>query len=314
MKIYFYICFVLFFLLPNSSFANELAIVEGSSFFDDEYENFKKQADDFFKQGEYKKAQLKYMACLSIPNRRNDVYAKSKVEQCNQAIELRRQADEYIAKNQPNFAKETYEKLVNLNATDEVGRKYLASYWENEANRLFTSKLYASSKQYYEKALQFSNVSALLQQKVAECEKQIKIENDLIAVKKQQVEQRKPVENITQPTKQIQNIQKKHASPLKIILPVIGLGSGAYATLLNIQWNNKINAIANAKDAFSFYEAYDNAYSFQSKKTIKNIALGVAIGAALGEAYLLLKPSKKTHKLSLKPSDNSWGIAAKYKF
>ena len=68
--------FLIFFLLGVTFRVSAINKMGESVSIDEEYTKFKKQGDEFFSQGDYKKALKKYFSCLEVPNFANDEYAK----------------------------------------------------------------------------------------------------------------------------------------------------------------------------------------------------------------------------------------------
>ncbi|MVM41292.1 hypothetical protein GO730_32445 [Spirosoma sp. HMF3257] len=99
---------------------------------DDEYERYKREGDELVKKGEYEKALKKFQACLVVPNFSNDTYAKGKIEQCKNAVQLRKEAETALSKNDGPVAVERLKQILVSNPDDPITRKMLADYWKKK--------------------------------------------------------------------------------------------------------------------------------------------------------------------------------------
>ena len=115
-----------------------------------------------------------------------------------------------------------------------------------------------------------------------------------------------------------------------IVTAGISVGAGVYALVLNSQWQNKLNTLSSAATLadptnigtinnqvnYDVYKtAYDDGKNFQNQQTLRNVCVGIALGAAVLETYLVFnKPKPKTQAFSIRPAQDTWGVALNYHF
>ena len=114
-----------------------------------------------------------------------------------------------------------------------------------------------------------------------------------------------------------------------IITSGVGIGAGAYALALNNQWQTKLNTLSKAattadptnvgtittQSSYNTYKvAFDATKGFQSKQTLRNVCVGIGIGAAAYDAVLLLTKPKSPSRITLRPATDGYGLALHYKF
>jgi|GEM_PF-1328983 len=320
---------------------------------DDDYERFKREGDELFKQGEYLKAKYKYKACLVVPNFGNDSYAKGRIDLMDKLITLRENATKLLSAGKGEEAVGLLEQILTENPNDPITKATITKIWQENANRLFGEKKYEEAKEAYQKAIKYADEITKSSLSIAIQSSDDKIQAMQLAQQKptqtepekKEEKSKKPEENTVKPDPEKEGPKVVPPKPLrdfgntkpnrrlvpKILTAVIGLGAGGYAYLLNSQYQTKLNdlnTVAQTTDpdgdnviltqsAFNQWEtSYKDVKSFQSNKTTMYACLGVAGAAAITEIILLVtKPkSKKQAGFNLHPSTQNVGLALKYSF
>ncbi|GAB3704129.1 hypothetical protein GCM10027592_35120 [Spirosoma flavus] len=275
-------------------------VATGARVVDDEYERYKKRADDLFKEGKYTEARRQYQNCLEVPGFENDAYAKSQRDECATGISLRRQADDALRAGKSKEANQLLIQLINLNPDDALTRGQLSDYYERQGNQLFNQQQYIAAKNNYREALKYATAT--------------KRETLLIQIR--------TVDDILNP------VPKRIG--LKILAGAVAVGAGVYAIVLKSDYNAKLatlNRISQSADplnsgeiadriTFSQYDdAYKEAEAARKNNGLFKACVGVAAVAVIAEAYLLIhKPKSKNRAMYWKPSSESAGLALGYSF
>ncbi|MVM28707.1 hypothetical protein GO755_01590 [Spirosoma sp. HMF4905] len=295
--------FLSFALLPAFRAVGRPTIIAVSV--DDEYDRYKKRADDFFKEGKYFEARRQYQNCLEVPGFEDDAYAKEQIEECTTGMKLRQQVDEAILQNKGSETVGLLSQLLNLNPDDALTKMQLADYYEREGNQLYSLQKYADAKARYIEALNYTAKQETLMLQIRNCEENLK--------------PKVPV-YVQRPPKLI---------GLKVAAVAVALGAGLYAINLRNDYQSKLGALSQisqtadptgsgiiSKDMYHQYdEAYTAAEAAQKKNGLFKACLGVAAVATVTELYLLMhKPKPRTHALQWKPSSQSWGLAISHTF
>lgn len=288
--------FLTFVLLP--SMRALCRPLNGVVIVDDEYDRYKKRGDDFFKEGKYFEARRQYQNCLEVPGFENDPYAKEQIADCTNGLTLRQQADDAVRQNKGPEAIRLFDQLLNLNPDDAITKAQMADYYERQGNQLFNQKRYLEARESYTKALDYTTTR----------QETLRL-------------QIKTIDNLLKPAKRI---------GLKVFTGVVAIGAGAYAILLQSDYQSKMSTltqisqtadptgsgiIANPDTYRQYNEAYTAAEAAQQKNGLFKACVGVAALATIAEIYLLVhKPKPRTSALQWKPSSQSWGLAVGYTF
>ncbi|MBD2699299.1 hypothetical protein IC229_01535 [Spirosoma sp. BT702] len=293
-----FLLLILFVASPSTHVISQVS--SGPRVVDDEYERYKKRADDFFKEGRYVEARRQYQNCLEVPGFENDAYAKSQFDECTTGITLRQQADDAFRAGKNKEAIQLLVQLINLNPDDALTKGQLLDYYERQGNQLFNQQQYIVAKNNYREALKYATPT--------------KRETLLIQIR--------TIDEILNPV-------PKHIG-LKVLTGAVAIGAGVYAVLLKNDYNaklatlNKISQSADPSnsgeianpDTYNQYKAaYDAAEAAKKKNGLFKVCIGVAAVATIAEVYLLIhKPQPKHRAMYWKPSSESAGLALGYSF
>lgn len=287
---------------------------------DDEYIKFKKQGDEFFIQGEYKKALKKYLACLEVPTFSGDEYAKNQVKICEQAIQLNGDVDIAMDKKRNEKAINYLEEIYALNKTDIITKKKLKDLYANMGYEKMDNALYPEAIKVFKTSLIYGS-DRQIDLLIRTCQEKMNIKNEKVKepiIAQSQV--LKP-EIITPSKPQVilnNNLFERKNSPfLKIIVGVIGAGSGLYTSKINSDWNTKLSAVNTAKQSgdINAYElAYANAKQAKDSEGVRNLCVGIVLASVATEVYLFLrKPKTLVPKISFASTNNTIGLSLNYK-
>lgn len=268
---------------------------------DEEYARYKKRGDDLFKEGKYFEARRQYLNCLEVPGFENDAYAKEQIEEASAGLKLRQQTEEALRQGKGAEAITVLGQLLNLNPDDATTKAQLADYYERIGNLLFNQKRYVEARTNYTEALKFATAT-----------KQETLNIQL-----------RTIEDLLRP-------KYPKRIGLKVFTGLVAVGAGAYAYLLNNDYQTKLSAlnrisqtadpssngvIDNPDQYRQYNDAYNAAQAAQQKNGLFKACLGVAAVATLAEIYLLVhKPKPRSTVVQWKPSSDSWGLAIRYTF
>ena len=148
---------------------------------DDEYDRYKKRADEFFDRGDYLNALRQYRNCLEVPTYENDPYAKGRIELVQKLLKLREEAYKALQDGKGDEAVGFLEQIVGENPKDSITKVNLTDYWIGEGNKLYEQEKYEEAKVRYQKALQYATKPALIQIQIQNSEAFIKFKADQLA-------------------------------------------------------------------------------------------------------------------------------------
>ena len=252
---------------------------------DDEYNQFRKQGDDFFKSGKYDKALNKYLSCLEIPGFEKDDYALQRVDVCKRAMALQK---EIVTKGTNMLDKSTdaVDALLKLNPEDEQVRNTAFAFWVNKGNQAMYQKNWQEASDNFIKALAYKT-DADVEKKLQRCENML-VDGDVV---------RRPVSK---------TVVKSPSSgvPLKVIMTGVAVGGALYAVSLNNGWQTKIDAITQAQtegDRSKYQLAYQDAEDYRAKLGIRNASIATAVIAAGVDAFLFVR-KPRTAAIQVRPS------------
>ena len=267
---------------------------------DDEYDRYKKRADDSFREGSYHKALRQYHNCLAVSGFEKDLYTQKKIDESTMCLNLSVQAEADLMQSKGPEAVILFDQLLTINPDDGHTKSQLVNFYEYKGDRFFDDKKYVDARKSYERAIGYS------------------------------VEQKK-----VDLSNKLTNVNKLRATSQRIKLQmatgVIAVGATAYALLLRRDYLTKTSAlnqislgainpnfpgtIDNDYTYSTYKEAYAAAQAAERKKGLYIASIGVAAVATLAELYLLWNLPKKTRKvITWQPSAHSIGLAVSYTF
>lgn len=262
--------------LPSACLAlhNVSAFWTNTRSVDDEYDRYKKKADDLFKEGRYSEAIKQFANCLEVPGFEKDVYATTKIEQSNRCIDLRQRAEAALNAQKGAEAVALLQQILVINVNDPITKSQLTDYWSDEGNTFYSQQKYAEAKSAYSEALKYTSKKDILTIQIRNSEQflkqqqaaQVPKENPKPAVTQDQSQW---ANTTTKPQKQVpvpkikNDVATDNTSPkrtetkptistnqftprrtgLKVAVATIGVGAGIYAFMLNSQYKSKINAL-----------------------------------------------------------------------
>ena len=306
--------FLIFFLLGVTFRVSAINKMGESVSIDEEYTKFKKQGDEFFSQGDYKKALKKYFSCLEVPNFANDEYAKKQVQMCEKIINLNEEASNAIDKKKNRKAIEYLEEIYRLNKADIITKKKLKELYSNIGFEKMKNSLFQEAIDSFKTSLMYGS-DKQIESWISTCQEKIPTPNS------NKSDSSLPVEKIIdiiidKPT--INVVQKKSSPFGKIVIGAVGAGAVFYALKINNDWTSTLKAVTTAKesgDINAYEKAYTNAQSAKGNESVRNLFLGVAIAAVVTEVYLLIrKPRHTISNVNFAPSNNTLGLSVNYKF
>jgi tetratricopeptide (TPR) repeat protein len=267
---------------------------------DDDYDRYKKRADDSFMAGDYHNALRQYHNCLAVPGFETDPYARKKISESTTCSNLSLQAETALKQSKGLEAISLFDKLLAVNPDDGHTKGQVVDYFENKGDELFDNKKYVDARTIYEKAISY-----------AAGQKKIDLSNKLT------------------------NVNKLRATSQRLKLQmatgIVAAGAAIYALVLRSDYVVKKNTldqislgaenpalpgtIDNA-DTYSRYKvAYADAQAAGKKQGLYVACVGLAAVATLAEVYLLRNSSKRAKKMvTWKPSSQSVGLAVSYTF
>ncbi len=310
---------------------------------DPDFFKFKKQADDCFIKRDYPCAEKWYKAALIV--KADDGYCKGQLKEVAQQKKKATVERERIKKEQVAQAGQADRERIKKEREAEKERLEKAAAAQIEKDRVTNEMAAEAKKERLENADAAAQIEKerIANETAAEAEKgrlekadaAAQIEKDRIAnenaaeAEKGRLEKEKQTAESERISKTHKGETQKRSPLLKVSVALVGIGAASYALVLNSQWNTKLstlNTIASTADPnntgvilsktdYSNYKtAYDDAKGIQSMQSLRNICVGVAAGAAICEAILLLKPKSSQNKVSLKSASDSYGMALQIKF
>lgn len=301
---------------------------------DDEYDRYKKRADEFFDRGDYQNALRQYRNCLEVPTYENDPYAKGRIALAEKLLKLRQEAYQSLNAGKGEAAVGLFEQMVAENPKDSITKVNLTDYWTGEATKSYAHQEYGKAKVQYREALKYATKPALIEMQIQNSEAFIKLKAEQAAESAQPVINKESESKATfdpskSPTSGGEIRRKSHAG-IKIAVAAVGLGAGAYAYTLNKQYQTKldeVNRIGRVNDPdgdnviltageFDQWQTARQAAADAKRKRAKFVAsLGVCGVAAITEVVLLALPGKrKPTGFSAGASTGSVGLAVRYTF
>ncbi|OIN57009.1 tetratricopeptide repeat protein [Arsenicibacter rosenii] len=310
---------------------------------DDEYDKYKKKADDLLKQGRYLEARRQYQNCLEVPGFEKDPYATARIADIDRCLYLRDQAVKAISARRGAEAVGFWQQVLTINPGDMITKSNLTDYWTDQGNIAYAWKKYGEAKKAYTEALSYAVKKDILQIQIQNSDNYLKEAQAVQAAKEaaKPVAQT-PVTSVTTaavPPSPVPSVPVRKPAPVSVSLArtgviaaigVVGLGANIYAYTLKSEFNNKlgelksINAsvdpdndgtILTQAEKDQWDKAYNAAEKARSKNSLYKACIGVASAAVLAEVYFLIRKPKTNRKsLSWQPAPTGVGVAARYTF
>lgn len=308
---------------------------------DDEYDKYKKKADDFLKEGRYADARKQYQNCLEVPGFEKDAYATARIADIDRCLYLRDQAAKAISAGRGAEAVSLWQQVLTINPGDLLTKSNLTDYWTDQGNIAYAQKKYGEAKKAYTEALSQAVKKDILQIQIQNSDNFLK-EEQAAQSAKAAAQQPTPVTSATTapvttkpvPSTPVRKPAASGVSPARTGMiagiGAVGLGASLYAYTLKNQFNSKLaelkkvgNAVDSDNDGTILTQAekdqWDKAYNDAEKARAKNglykACIGVASVAVIAEVYFLIKKPKVARKgLSWQPASAGVGIAARYTF
>jgi tetratricopeptide (TPR) repeat protein len=175
---------------PNKNWAINIDIV---TFIDEEYDRYKKKADDYFKKGDYVNAKKQYKNCLVVPGFENDNYANKRVILADDCLKIAEKAEIQMKSNNPEEGINLLEQILGKNPEDTETKSKIATYFKTIANNYYNTEKYKEAIIKYNQALKYDNDKSTLAILIKNCEEKITAET------KKVTETPKVVTNIPKP-------------------------------------------------------------------------------------------------------------------
>lgn len=306
---------------------------------DEEYERYKKRADEFFDRGDYQNALRQYRNCLEVPTYENDPYAKGRIALVEKLVKLRQEGYQSLNAGKGEMAVGFFEQIVAENPKDSITKVNLTDYWTGEATKSYAQQQYEQAKSQYQQALKYATKPALIEMQIQNSEAFIKMKAEQVAktvepttkreaelVKGTNTSPKVPLDGSGQPGE----IVRKEYTGLKILTAAVGVGAGAYAYTLNNQYQAKLdeanrmgksadpdgdNVILTPGEFNQWQTAYQATTAAKQNRSKFVASLGVVGVAAITEVILMVLPkSKKPTGLRVGANTQQIGVAVRYTF
>jgi tetratricopeptide (TPR) repeat protein len=271
----------------------------------DEYEQLKSEGDVFFTAGEYKKARLKYLACMEVPGYLSDNYAGNRASTCDKALELIRKGETLSGKEQLKEAIVPYEELVlYINQEDQNIKKELADIYSRLGDAAMKAKEIVIAKDYYQKSIRYFP-SSQISNKLKEYDR----EKVASQVQTKPMSIQSPPEKAKSTPIPVQSIPKTNST--KKLVPVVASTTVGVVTLVMAQNLNKnwkthladLSASYNSGNTNEYKAQYFEASSYQKKKGLRNVLMMTSGLALAADVFFLVKMKSATlGSLEFKPS------------
>ena len=123
---------------------------------DDEYDRYKKRADDSFMAGDYHNALRQYYNCLAVPGFEADLYAQRRIAESKTCSNLSLQAETALRQSKGPEAISLFDKLLAINPDDRHTKSQVVDYFEEKGDGLFDDKKYADARTIYERGISYA--------------------------------------------------------------------------------------------------------------------------------------------------------------
>jgi tetratricopeptide (TPR) repeat protein len=240
---------------------------------DDEYDRYKKKADDYFKKGDYLNAKKQYRNCLVVPGFESDQYAIKRISITDECLKLQENATVLMKSEKAKEGKNLLEQILLRNPDDIDTKAKIAIYFKNIGNTNFRNENYLEAKNNYKDALLYDEDKSTLLILIQNCDDKLLIDKDFkekeVKVKEQNdleikekaaqaikdkneakvdnklpeiIKQNEQVEKEVVITPIIEMPKKSNNIVSKIIVGLVGAGAGAFSYLTYNQYNTDLAA------------------------------------------------------------------------
>ena len=315
-------------------FGKELGVSVGNV--DEEYDRYRKRADEFFNKGDYENALRQYRNCLEVPTFENDPYAKGRIALGEKLVKLQQDAYQALNEGKGNVAVGFFEQIVAENPKDSITKVNLTDYWTSEATKSYAQQNYGQARAQYQEALKYAIKTALIQVQIQNSEAFLRQKSEQTAKAAEPTQELEgnvistfPAESPEGGNRPEATIRKKYMG-VKILAAAVGLGAGAYAYTLNKQFQSKLdevnrigkmadpdgdNVILTPGEFNQWQTAYLGIIDASQNRWKFVASLGVVGAAAVAEVILLALPrKKKPTRLRVESSTQNIGLAIRYTF
>ncbi|WP_435356147.1 tetratricopeptide repeat protein [Emticicia sp. SJ17W-69] len=306
---------------------------------DDEYDRYKKKGDEYLKKGDYINAKKQYKNCLEVPGFENDEYARKKIVLSDECIALKEQAESLLQKDNATKGVPLLKEVLGKNPEDIETKKKLTDYWKSNGNKYYGIEKFQDAQNSYKEALNYAEDKYTLAILIQNCEDKLNKEKELLqkkqdeisTVKQEQIPQKNETPIILK--KEISDgtiVKVKNKTFPKILVGIIGVGTGTYAYLTNSKYSKELSDFKTFESAYDpdgdgfirnsdSYQEWQKKYdvlktSQKSKQMIINTCLGISATALIVETILLLKKPKTKKGLSFRANPHNVGLAIRYDF
>lgn len=306
---------------------------------DDEYDRYKKKGDDYLKKGDYINAKKQYKNCLEVPGFENDEYAQKKIILSDECVALKAQADDLIQKDYGSQAVILLKKVLDKNPEDTETKRKITDYWKSNGNKYYNVEKFQDALNNYKEARTYAEDKSTLAILIQNCEDKISKEKEMLQKKQEETiivkQEQAPQENIIpsiikNDTSKVTIVKLKNKTAPKIIVGIIGVGTGAYAYLSNSKYSKELSDFKTFEKTYdpdgdgfirnnANYQEWKKKYdalqvSQKSKQKIINTCIGISATALVIETILLLNKPKNKKGLSLHANPYNVGLAIIYDF
>jgi tetratricopeptide (TPR) repeat protein len=302
---------------------------------DDEYDMYRKKADEFFKTGRYAEARRYYQNCLEVPGFEKDEYATQRIELTTRCIVLLGQADEALQGQNDTLLVGTLKQVLALNATDMQVLTRLIEHYELKGNEQTNANQLANARLNYIQALDYAKTAG---NRVKMSTLDVQIRNLDARLEQRETEQENrmrttprggpvTVTRVEQPDLERVTVQ---VPVLKVGLGMAAIGIGLYAYSLKHDFDQKATALRqfeadNRLTELSeigppglwndYRKVREAAEAAQDKQGLYRLCVGVAAVAAIADVYLWVrKPKRRPIGFFWKPAPVGYGLAVGYQF
>jgi tetratricopeptide (TPR) repeat protein len=299
---------------------------------DDEYDMYRKKADEFFKAGRYAEARRYYQNCLEVPGFENDEYATKRIELATRCIVLLGQADEALQSQEDTLMVGLLKQVLTLNATDVSVLNRLAEHYELRGNEQNTADQFSVARTNYQTALDYARASG---NRVKQSTLEVQLKNLDTRLDQRENEQETRMRGIPRSPLPVQKTDGARVTVripvLKVGLGMVVVGMGLYAYSLRSDFTQKEAALRTFENNNNItpeqreiadpalWEAYqavrESAVVAQDKQGLYRICLGVAAVAAIADVYLWVrKPRTRQVGFFWQSAPAGYGMAVGYRF
>jgi tetratricopeptide (TPR) repeat protein len=298
---------------------------------DDEYDTYRKKADEFFKAGRYAEARRYYQNCLEVPGFEKDEYATKRIELSTRCIVLLGQADEALQNQNDTLMVSLLKQVLALNATDVTVLNRLAEHYELRGNEQNTADQFSAARQNYQTALDYARASG---SRVKQSTLEVQLRSLDTRLDQRENEQETRLRGRLRSPLPVSKADGErvtvHIPVLKVGMGMAAIGMGLYAyslrsdfkkkeaALLDFERTNNITTetvIADPALLQAYQAVREPAEAAQDKHGLYRICLGVAAVATIADVYLWVrKPRTRPVGFFWQSAPVGMGMAVGYRF